>query len=294
MSCNIYKLNLSFYLLIFLSSPKIHPQCLDTFDYERTVVAGGSITEILFFLEAEKYIVGIDVTSNYPQETSNIKSIGYVRNLSTEGILSLNPTLILGEDDMGPPKVLDQLNLTDIDVFKIPENKTLDGIIEKIICVSNIFDLRNIANHKIEKLLNDDIRNLKKNQRSKFLKNKKGILILSMGSGSPMIAGNNTSGNGFIKMIGLTNPFNSFEGWKPVSIESIIETNPDYIFLPSRNVHANESAALEILKNPLLKNIKALKNNNIFYDDAMSMLGFSPRTIQSASRISKEILNNYD
>ena len=71
------------------------------------VVAGGSITEILYFLNEEDRILGVDVTSNFPKETSELPSIGYVRSLSTEGILSLNPKLILGENDMGPPLVLD-------------------------------------------------------------------------------------------------------------------------------------------------------------------------------------------
>ena len=39
----------------------------------------------------------------------NYPSIGYVRALSTEGVLSLNPTLIIGENDMGPKNVLEQL-----------------------------------------------------------------------------------------------------------------------------------------------------------------------------------------
>ena len=62
----------------------------------RITVAGGSITEILFFLGYERNIIAVDITSNYPEETKEYPSIGYVRNLSAEGILSLKPTLIIG------------------------------------------------------------------------------------------------------------------------------------------------------------------------------------------------------
>ena len=40
------------------------------------VVAGGSITEILYFLNEEDRILGVDVTSNFPEETSELPSIG--------------------------------------------------------------------------------------------------------------------------------------------------------------------------------------------------------------------------
>ena len=80
------------------------------------VIAGGSITEILYFLNEEDRILGVDVTSNFPKETSELPSIGYVRSLSTEGILSLNPKLILGENDMGPPLVIDQIKEVGVDL----------------------------------------------------------------------------------------------------------------------------------------------------------------------------------
>ena len=83
----------------------------------RITVAGGSITEILYFLKEEDRIIGVDITSNYPKDTQKFPSIGYVRNLSAEGVLSLKPTLIIGEDDMGPPDVINQVNRTEKIIF---------------------------------------------------------------------------------------------------------------------------------------------------------------------------------
>ena len=80
--------------------------CSKAKDTSRIVVAGGAITEILFFLNESKNIVAVDTTSNYPEDAKNYPSIGYVRALSAEGVLSLNPTLIIGENDMGPENVL--------------------------------------------------------------------------------------------------------------------------------------------------------------------------------------------
>ena len=83
-------------------------------DASRVVVAGGSITEIFYFLGEQDRIVALDVTSNFPPEAKSLPSIGYVRALSAEGLLSMNPSIILGEDDMGPPAVIKQIRETSL------------------------------------------------------------------------------------------------------------------------------------------------------------------------------------
>ena len=252
------------------------------------VVAGGSITEILYFIGEESRIIGIDVTSNYPKETESIPSIGYVRNLSTEGVLSLNPTLILGEDDMGPPRVVNQLMGFDVELKIIPEDQTIEGVIEKILCIASIIGSEN----KVDKIIRSDLLpmvdeiNYLKNKST--IKNKKLMLILSIQGVSPIVAGQGTSGDAFIKMVGAHNIFDSFKGWKPVSEEAIIEENPDFIIIPSRDVHKN-SDFKSITTNPIFKNTKAGKENNFIFEDTMAMLGFGPRTIESALKVLKQL-----
>ena len=68
--------------------------CQESKDSDRITVAGGSVTEILYFLGSEDKIIAVDITSNYPEEAKDFPSIGYVRNLSAEGILSLKPSIM--------------------------------------------------------------------------------------------------------------------------------------------------------------------------------------------------------
>ncbi|MDZ7686122.1 MAG: ABC transporter substrate-binding protein [Gammaproteobacteria bacterium] len=76
------------------------------------------LTEIVYALGAEERIVAVDETSNYPEAALELPSVGYVRNLSAEGILSLEPTLVLGEHDMGPEAVLEQIRQTSVEVVR--------------------------------------------------------------------------------------------------------------------------------------------------------------------------------
>ena len=190
-------------------------------DATRVVIAGGSITEIFYFLGEQDRIVAIDVTSNFPPEAISLPSIGYVRALSAEGLLSMKPSIIIGEDDMGPPAVIKQIRETSYDLRIIPEIRTIDGIIEKIECIASILDVTEKSDAIISKKLEPYIKKIVKNRKRIAKKGVKVMLVLNMQSSSIIVAGANTSGSGFIDLIGGENIFESFEGWKPVNAEAI-------------------------------------------------------------------------
>jgi len=267
--------------------------CLPVSDDSRIVVAGGSITEILYFLGQQDKIVALDVTSTYPEQTKNLPSIGYVRGLSTEGILSMNPSLIIGENDMGPPFVVSQLNDTDIDFRKIPEERTIEGILQKIYCVASVLDIEDIAKERINIELSSSVNELNNIVKSKKIEDVKIMLILSMKGSSPIVAGLNTSGHGYIEMLGAKNAFDSFEGWQVVSTESILKENPDFVILPQRDLHKNSNVS-KIINDPIFANINAGKQNNFIFDDGMVILGFGPRTIKSALKAANIILESLE
>ena len=57
----------------------------------RIVSVGGAITEILYALGLQDRIVGIDTTSLYPPQALGEKpNVGYMRQLSAEGVIGLN------------------------------------------------------------------------------------------------------------------------------------------------------------------------------------------------------------
>ena len=288
--------NIILFFLICLFSNTLFSQekyCLLASDDSRIVAAGGSITEILFFLGQEKKIVALDVTSTYPEQTKKLPSIGYVRGLSAEGILSMNPSLIIGENDMGPPAVVNQLREIDIDLRTIPEDQSVEGILQKIYCVASILDIEDIAKEKIDIELSSPITELNNIVKSKKIDEVKIMLILSMKGSSPIVAGRNTSGHGYIEMIGAKNAFDSFEGWQVVSSESILKENPDFIILPQRDLHKNSDVS-KIIDDPIFSNINAGIQNNFIFDDGMAILGFSPRTILSALKSANIILESLE
>ena len=261
--------------------------CSQAEDSSRVTIAGGSLTEIIYLLRQEDKLVAVDITSNFPEEAKQLPSIGYVRALSAEGVLSLSPSLILGEDDTGPPAVMEQLSRVGIQIEIIPEENTADGIIKKVKCVAEILGVNDNIKDETLSNLNADANELKLLTETNKKEPPKVMFILSMESGSPTVGGRGTSADGLIKMTGALNVMDSFEGWKPVSTEAIIQAKPDFILISERGL--NSFGSIEKLgQHPSLVFTPAAKNNNIIAMDGMAMLGFGPRTISSAKDIAQK------
>ena len=81
---------------------------------ERFVVISSIYNEIIWALGAQDKVVGVDLSSTYPPEVKNVQTVGYHRALSAEGILSLHPTAIVHDNNIGPPQVVDQIKSLNI------------------------------------------------------------------------------------------------------------------------------------------------------------------------------------
>ena len=64
---------------------------------------------MIYALGAQANLVGVDYSSTYPAEIKTLPTVGYHRALSAEGILSLHPTVILHDNNIGPDNVVRQL-----------------------------------------------------------------------------------------------------------------------------------------------------------------------------------------
>ena len=277
---NQLKILISFALIIHIQvfSQQKKSICQTADDPSRIVAIGSSITEIIYFLNSQDQIIAIDITSNFPEDAKKFPSVGYIRNLSTEGLLSTNPSIIISEDDIGPKNIIKQIQDTNTELRIIPEEQTLNGIIQKIQCVGNIIGQQKEAEEKISSEINPVINKIKEIKKEKDLSNIKIMMILSTEGNSTVVAGANTSGDSFIKMLGATNIFESINGWKAVTAETILLKNPDYIIIPEKDLH-KQSNVNTISENMILKETNAGKNNGYIIKDGMAILGYGPRTI---------------
>jgi len=95
---------------------------------DRVVVISQTYNEIIWALGAQAAVVGVDLSSTYPPEVKNVQTVGYHRALSAEGILSLHPTAIIHDNNIGPPQVVEQLQGLNIPMKTFTaKNDSVDG-----------------------------------------------------------------------------------------------------------------------------------------------------------------------
>jgi iron complex transport system substrate-binding protein len=253
-------------------------------DASRVAVAGGSITEIIYFLGEEHRLIAVDRTSNFPAAATQLPQIGYVRGLATEGLLSLKPTLVMGEDDMGPPEVLSQLSQTGIDWVRVPEEFSVEGIAAKVNCVAGILDVAPEKLASASKGLNDVALRLTDVERR--TDSPTALIILLYQEGAAIAAGADTSGDGILAMAGFNNALADVSGWKPISAESMIKANPDYLIVTHRAVRT-AGGLDKITQSPGVRLTRAGRLGRVIEMDGMSLLGFGPRTLEAAAQLAE-------
>ena len=250
--------------------------------YERIASAGGDITEIIYALGAGDKVIGVDSTSGFPADVSEKKQIGYVRGLAAEGILSINPDLLIGADDMGPPNVIENMKSAGLDVAIAPAGLGAERVPIKIKFVGEILGLEDEADQLIAQY-KTEMQAVAKEREALTLSHKV-LFILSVRDGAPIVGGRMTSANDIIEMAGGTNVAASFEGWKPMNAEAIIAAAPDLILMTE--AHSDRVGGKDaILKRPDIALTPAVISGNIATMDAMLLLGFGPRTPTAVSQL---------
>ena len=111
-------------------------------DVSRIVSLNGDLTEIIFELGLGANVVGVDVMTTYPPEAAGLndqgETVGFAQQLTAEGVLRFEPTLVIGDQQVAPPEALEQLRGAGIPVVILETQATLEGVEIKINQVAEI------------------------------------------------------------------------------------------------------------------------------------------------------------
>lgn len=253
---------------------------------ENIVAVGGSITEIVFALGEQDRLVARDTTSVFPEEATKLPDVGYIRALSPEGVLSINPDLIIALEGSGPPQALDVLKKASVPVVTIPERYDREGIVAKIKAVGEALGVSEKASALAEKT-ERDVRTAEE-QANNNSGRKRVLFVLSMRDGRVMAAGNETSAAAIIEMAGGENAISDFNGYKQVTDEAVISAAPDVILMMSRT--GNHAVDIDRIRaHPALSVTPAAKNEDVIQMSGQYLLGFGPRTAQAIRDLSRSL-----
>lgn len=251
---------------------------------KRIITAGGSITEIAYALGAQDYLIATDTSSVYPSDTQTLPKVGYYRQLSTEGVLSLSPTHLIAASGVGPENVLSQLSSTGLDIRVINHDRSVQGLIDVIKLLGNELNKTNEA----EKLIGQVTSQISDIQSSYDFNNKRIVFLMSAGERGLVAAGNNTVPNMITNILSATNPFSQLNGFKPISVEALILANPDLILMPEHTIR--ETSITELCSLPSLKFWANQSGCNLHSVESLPFLGLTPR-LPEALKHTADLLN---
>jgi iron complex transport system substrate-binding protein len=248
-------------------------------DASRIVSIGGAITEILYALGRDRQIVAVDATSIYPHRALREKpDVGYMRQLSPEGVLSLRPSLILAIEGAGPREAINVIDAAGIPMVAVADKYNGAGVIEKIRIVAGAVGAQE-QGQCLAAAISSELAVLGR-MRAQITTPLNVMFVLSMSGDRLVIAGQDTAADGIIKMAGAVNAMTGYSGYKAVNDEAVIAAAPDFILAMQRGREA--LSADEVFSHSAFRMTPAAAQRALVSLDGLYMLGFGPRTALAA------------
>jgi iron complex transport system substrate-binding protein len=253
---------------------------------ERVVVLGGGLAEIVYALGQEHRLVGRDTTASFPPEIMALPDVGYVRALSPEGLLALDPDLILASEGSGPVETVQIMQAASVPFVQITENPSAAAVLERVTAIAGHLGTEEAGAALVAQLeaefaaLADVTQAVTTPKRVMF--------ILSASGGRINAAGRDSGAEAMIRLAGGVNAFDDFSGYRLLSDEAITAAAPDVILMMDRGGdHALSDA--EILAHPALGLTPAAEQGAVIRMNGIYLLGFGPRTAQAAQELHRAL-----
>ena len=197
--------------------------------------------------------------------------------LSAEGIIALQPTLVLGTTFAGPPGVIEQVRGTGIPVLIIPDYNSLQDIEEKITRIATALGVP----RRGERLAAESLASI-----GGAIAAAEGVdemprvaFIYLRGAQTQLIGGVDAGATSLIEAAGGIDVGveAGVEGFTAITPEALITANPDVILVFSTGLDS-VGGVDGLLRIPGMAQTEAGRNRAIVDFDGQYLLGYGPRT----------------
>ncbi|MEZ4317223.1 MAG: ABC transporter substrate-binding protein [Myxococcota bacterium] len=235
------------------------------------VTLGPAITEVALEL-APAQVVGIDTTSAELPGARSLPKVGTPRSLSAEGVLSLGPTVVLGDATAGPPEVLDQIRAAGVEVVIVAHERSPEGVRAVVRGVAEAMEVEGDA--LIERFdASCATLPAPSGQRALF--------VYARGAGTMSVSGTETAADAMLGLAGLENAVTAYEGYKPLTPEAAVEADPDWVVFTTRGLEG-VGGPDGVASIPGLAQLDAVQDGRIAQVDDFLLLAFGLGTCEGA------------
>ncbi|MDQ8206259.1 ABC transporter substrate-binding protein [Coraliomargarita sp. SDUM461003] len=250
----------------------------------RIVTVGGAATEIVFALNRGDDVVGVDLSSTYPQAATKLPQVGYVRSISAEGVLALEPTHIVGTSDIGPANALNQIKASGVPTSVIPSPGSPEDLYQAIQVLGEELEQTEAAT-QLKSKIESQLASIQKLET----KPKVVFFMSSPGLGHLNAAGRGTKATAMIELAGGENVIRSHPGYKSISHEALVALQPDIILIGlAEGMPHNETRILDgVLHNAAWQNVPAVREKQVHTVPLGRTLSFGVRVGEAALELNQ-------
>ncbi len=252
---------------------------------ERIISIAPSNTEILFALGLGDRVVAVTDYCDYPAEAKTKTSVGSYIKPNIEEIVALSPDLILAtgvhQDEVIP--ALERVGLT---VVALDPN-TLDEVLESISLVGEITGQKAEADQLVTEMSNR-IRAITR-QTAALSQAEKPRVFYAVWYDPLMSAGSGTFQDNMIGKAGGINIIGNLTGWVTISLETVLEANPEVMIAGVNYVNIGDANFEFIRTEPRLEDTDARRTNRVYEVDTNLVSRPGPRIIDGLEKLAELI-----
>ena len=198
----------------------------------RIVTVGGAVTETVFALGAGERVIAVDSSSVYPDIATRRTIVGYQRTLAAEGILALEPTLVVAAAEAGPASTLEALRRAGVRVEVMPAADSIATTGARIRAIGAAIGSADTAATLATSVEAAATRATEVAPRTK----RRVLFIYARGGGTTMVSGKGTPAAAMLTLAGAESAITAWDGFRPLTAEAVVEAAPDVVLLPSRGL----------------------------------------------------------
>ena len=257
----------------------------------RIVCISKHLTEMVYALGQGKSLVAVDLSSTYPDSAKLLKTVGYHRALSPEGIIAMNPDLVIHSNDIGPETVIPQITKVGLTVKTFGSANTIDSAKLTLKELANFYGVPAKADAIIQQMdasiaaAADSLKALRVTKKPK-------VMIIHFGRASNIyfvMSGRHGVGDKMIELAGGETALYDAKGAKQLSAEAIAAANPDVIIATDFGFDQMGSMDKFIAGVPGVALTNAGKNKNIIRFEEHDLVYFGPRSGANILSLMKQL-----
>jgi iron complex transport system substrate-binding protein len=243
-------------------------------ELRRIVTLSGHVTETVFALGLGEAVIAVDASSRFPVAATERAQLGYHRRLSAEGVLGLNPTLVLGNVADGPDSAVASIEGAGIPYSRFAEIVTIDDARSSIRSIAARVGRAERGDALVEAI--DAELSSVQAALGDVTARPRVVFVYARGQGTLLVAGRNTAPSTLIEAAGGSNAI-EFEEFRPLTPEAMLAAQPEVLLIPSEGL-ASLGGVEGLLAQPGVAQTPAGESGRVVAIDDSLLLTFGPRT----------------